>query len=529
MGNQTSTRADDSTRRPSKGRSERRVRIEAPAAEVTKKEEPSRQVMTAPPPDNYRRLKADYLVEKKVLGEGHYGVVRRCSPRSDPSQKFAVKSITKSRVSRPEMLKREVEILTSVKHPNIVEIVAVYDEPHYLHIVSELCTGGELFERIIAKSASAEKHFSESDAARILDEVLGAVAYCHGLDPPVAHRDLKPENFLFKTPSDSSPVKIIDFGLSRVPGQGTKASPLAEKKGTMHTRVGTPYYIAPEVLKRDYTLMCDMWSIGVIAYILLCGYPPFYGDNDRQIFKRVSEGRFTFPSPEWDHISRDARDFVSRLLALDPAKRPTAEAARKHRWIVSNRGGAAAAPAAPRPADPHVLAAVARRMGRFVAMGKLKRLALNLLSHELSGPELKELRRVFEQIDRDRSGKISTAELRDALRPHLAHREQSGGFDAKDRDAADELMRAVDVSGDEEIDYSEFMAATMQRQLYLREENIRKVFAHLDLDETGEITVANLVQITGSEKHAMELLGEADLDDSKTISYDEFKHLMKQS
>ena len=154
------------------------------------------------------------------------------------------------------MLRREVEILKTVKHPNIVEIVAVYDEPNYLHIVSELCTGGELFERIIKKSASAEKHFSEADAARMLAEILGAVAYCHGLDPPVVHRDLKPENFLFKTPGEAAPIKIIDFGLSRAPQGGGAA-----ESTTMHTRVGTPYYIAPEVLKRDYTLKHEpVWT-----------------------------------------------------------------------------------------------------------------------------------------------------------------------------------------------------------------------------------------------------------------------------
>lgn len=415
-------------RAPAPARAPRRVRIQEDATAAAAARERAKDKARKDKKDKdaapVSRLKDDFVVDKKVLGEGHYGVVRRCSPKADPAATFAVKTITKSRVTRPEMLRREVEILKTVKHANIVEIVAVYDEPHYLHIVSELCTGGELFERIIQKSSSKEKHFNEEDAAHMLKEILGAVAYCHGLEPPVVHRDLKPENFLFKSPGES-PIKIIDFGLSRADN---------DEATSMHTRVGTPYYIAPEVLKRDYTLKCDVWSVGVIAYILLCGYPPFYGDNDWQIFRRVSAGKFSFPSPEWDHISREARDFVKRLLAMDPQQRPSAAEALTHAWIRTHaRDDAADAPAPTRAAaaaavdDPQVLGAVARRMARFVAMGKLKRLALNVLAQELSGPELTQLRDVFREIDSDNSGTISTAELRRALAPHVAHRADSGG------------------------------------------------------------------------------------------------------
>lgn len=153
-------------------------------------------------------------------------------------------------------------------------------------------------------------------------------------------------------------------------------------------------------------------------------------------------------------------------------------------------------------ADPQVLAAVARRMERFVGMAKLKRLALNVLSRELTGKELKALKDVFLSIDVDRSGKISTKELQAALQPHLGAENATAG----------DLLKAVDVSGDDEIDYNEFLAATMQRALYKQEENIRRVFQRLDVDGSGEITVANLVEITGSKKHAMELLNEADLN-----------------
>ncbi|CAN0046355.1 unnamed protein product, partial [Sphacelaria rigidula] len=162
--------------------------------------------------------------------------------------------------------------------------------------VTELCTGGELFDRIIAKTESEEGCFSEQDAAKIVHAILGAIEYIHN-EHNICHRDLKPENFLFKTTEDESELKIIDFGLSRFE-DGSEA---------MTTRVGTPYYIAPEVLLKKYDKACDLWSIGVIIFILLCGYPPFHGRNDAEIFQAVQRVQYRFLSPEWDEVSSEAK------------------------------------------------------------------------------------------------------------------------------------------------------------------------------------------------------------------------------
>ena len=224
---------------------------------------------------------------------------------------YAIKSIRKSKVGKIEVLKREIEILREVHHPNIIRLIDIFEDQKYLHLITELCTGGELFDRIIAKTNSAEGHFSERDAAKLIRDILDAIAYCHDVKQ-IVHRDLKPENFLFLTPADDAPIKIIDFGLSRHDTQNF---------GVMKTKVGTPYYVAPEVLKREYTKSCDVWSIGVITYILLCGYPPFYGDSDNEIFESVRIGRYDYPSPEWDDISQDAKDFIDSLLKKNPADR----------------------------------------------------------------------------------------------------------------------------------------------------------------------------------------------------------------
>lgn len=255
-------------------------------------------------------VRTNYHIDPKELGHGHYGVVRKCYHR-ETGACYAIKSIRKSKVSKIEVLKREIEILKEVKHPHIIELVEVYEDERYLHLITELCTGGELFDRIIAKTQSSEGHFSEHDAAVLVRDILDAIDYCHS-EKGIVHRDLKPENFLFLTEADDAPVKIIDFGLSRHNDTDL---------GIMETKVGTPYYVAPEVLRREYTNSCDIWSIGVITYILLCGYPPFYGDSDTQIFESVRVGKFDFPSPEWDDISESAKDFVIELLKKDPIKR----------------------------------------------------------------------------------------------------------------------------------------------------------------------------------------------------------------
>ncbi len=254
-------------------------------------------------------VREKYHIDPKELGHGHYGVVRKCMNR-ETKEWFAIKSIRKAKVSKIEVLKREIEILKEVNHPHIIQLVDVYEDTKYLHLITELCTGGELFDRIIAKTKSREGHFSEHDAAKLIRDILDAIAYCH--DKQIVHRDLKPENFLYKTDAEDSPIKIIDFGLSRHDDKDF---------GIMKTKVGTPYYVAPEVLNREYTNSCDVWSIGVIAYILLCGYPPFYGDSDYQIFESVRVAQFDFPSPDWDDISDSAKDFVCAMLKKKPQER----------------------------------------------------------------------------------------------------------------------------------------------------------------------------------------------------------------
>ncbi len=284
----------------------------------------------------YTNIEYDYLINPQVLGVGHHGSVRECIHRTT-GEKRAVKSIRRScpstvRASSSVGLAREIRMLRRVKHRNIVRLTDVCEDEDYVHIVTDLCEGGELFDRISAKSSkrtqgcSQPPCFAESMAARILYQLLNAVSYLH--EQGIVHRDIKPENILFETAEEDSPVKIVDFGLSRT-HYGSHDPP-------MRAIVGTPYYIAPEVLRKNYTKSCDVWSVGIIAYILLCGYPPFNGATNNETHDSILRGRYCFPREEWKSISNEAMDFISRMLQVDPTRRMTAVQALNHPWIVKH-------------------------------------------------------------------------------------------------------------------------------------------------------------------------------------------------
>jgi serine/threonine protein kinase len=217
---------------------------------------------------SYSNIEYKYHIEPRILGTGHNGSVRECIDRRT-GQRYAVKSLCKKDPNvKPGGLVREITLLQEMKNDNIINLVDIIEEEDYVHLVTDLCSGGELFDKIVEKAEenNGSPCFREDEAARIMHQLLTAVSYMHKKN--VAHRDIKPENILLQTTNQDSPVKIIDFGLSR---KHTK------RNGPMSTIVGTPYYIAPEVLRKSYDKTCDLWSVGVIAYIILCGYPPFNG------------------------------------------------------------------------------------------------------------------------------------------------------------------------------------------------------------------------------------------------------------
>ncbi|KAB2023203.1 hypothetical protein ES319_D06G000900v1 [Gossypium barbadense] len=437
----------------------------------------------------------------KELGRGQFGITYLCTEKAT-GRKYACKSISRRKLSTDrdiEDVRREISIMQHLTgQPNIVEFKGAYEDRQNVHLVMELCSGGELFDRIIAKGS-----YSERQAASICRQVVNVVNACHFMG--VMHRDLKPENFLLVSKDEISPIKATDFGLSV----------FIEEGRTYKDLVGSAYYVAPEVLNRKYGKEIDVWSAGVILYILLSGVPPFWGETEKEIFKAVLEGNLDLKSLPWPSISEGAKDLIRKMLAKDPKKRITAAQALEHPWL--KEGGDAS--------DKPIDSAVLSRLKQFRVMNKLKKLALKVIAESLSTEEeIKGLQQMFKNIDTDGSGTITLGELRDGLARLGSKLTET---------EIKQLMDAADVDNSGTIDYIEFITATMHRHRLEREENIVKAFQFFDKDNSGFITRDELRQAMtqygmGDEATIDEVIEDVDTDKDGRINYEEFVAMMKR-
>ncbi|XP_052827482.1 calcium/calmodulin-dependent protein kinase type 1 [Octopus bimaculoides] len=251
---------------------------------------------------------------------GAFSEVVLAEDKLEKGKFVAVKCIDRHGLrGKEESLENEIQVLRRLKHPNIVQLLDVFEDKQRVFLVMELVTGGELFDRIVEKGS-----YTERDASALIKQVLEGVDYMH--ERGVVHRDLKPENLLYYSAADDSKIMISDFGLSKT-----------EESGIMATACGTPGYVAPEVLaQQPYGKEVDCWSIGVIAYILLCGYPPFYDEHDAELFRQILRAEYEFDSPYWDEISKSATDFIKNLMCKDATMRYTCKQALAHPWISGN-------------------------------------------------------------------------------------------------------------------------------------------------------------------------------------------------
>ncbi|XP_028601099.1 calcium/calmodulin-dependent protein kinase type II subunit delta isoform X2 [Podarcis muralis] len=253
------------------------------------------------------------------LGKGAFSVVRRCM-KITTGQEYAAKIINTKKLSARDhqKLEREARICRLLKHPNIVRLHDSISEEGFHYLVFDLVTGGELFEDIVAR-----EYYSEADASHCIQQILEAVLHCHQMG--VVHRDLKPENLLLASKSKGAAVKLADFGLA-IEVQGEQQA--------WFGFAGTPGYLSPEVLRKDpYGKPVDMWACGVILYILLVGYPPFWDEDQHRLYQQIKAGAYDFPSPEWDTVTPEAKDLINKMLTINPAKRINASEALKHPWI----------------------------------------------------------------------------------------------------------------------------------------------------------------------------------------------------
>uniref|UniRef100_A0A7N0R9P3 non-specific serine/threonine protein kinase n=1 Tax=Kalanchoe fedtschenkoi TaxID=63787 RepID=A0A7N0R9P3_KALFE len=444
----------------------------------------------------YVDIESIYILDKE-LGRGQFGITYLCTERSS-GIKYACKSISRTKLVTSkdiEDVRREIAILQYLSgQPNIVEFKGAYEDKLQLHLVMELCSGGELFDRITAKG-----NYSEKEAAKVGRQIVNVVHICHFMG--IMHRDLKPENFLLTSKDEDAAIKATDFGLSVFIEEGRVYRDL----------VGSAYYVAPEVLKFRYGKECDVWSAGVMLFILLSGFPPFWAETEKEIFDAILKGKLSFEEKPWPTISDSAKNLIKRMLTMDPRQRITAAEALEHPWL---KGG----DASDKPMDSAVLI----RMKQFRAMNKLKKLALKVIAESLEDEEVKGLTQMFKNIDTDRSETITYDELQTGL--------TRLGSKLSEQEIK-QLMDAADVDKSGSIDYIEFITATMHRHKLEKEENLRKAFQYFDKDGSGFITREELRNAMtaygmGDEDTINEVLDDVDADRDGRINYEEFVAMM---
>ena len=434
----------------------------------------------------------------KQLGKGGYGKVYEVKNKKT-NEIRACKHLSKLNMKNIEKFEREINILINSDHPNIIKIYEIYESQRSLYLVMEECKGGEIFDRII-EHIQSKMMYSEKDAAEMLQQVMSAIEYCH--NNGICHRDLKPENLLYlkQGAEKDNPIKVIDFGLSQI------ISP--EKK--LKTKVGTAYYVAPEILQGDYTQKCDIWSAGVILYIFLSGDPPFNGPSDAVIYGKIAEMKFNFPEKKWKNISNDAKDLIMHMIAPEK-ERYTAKEVLQHPWFKN----ASNVPLSALNFD--VLFFI-----DYVRGSELKKMSLLYIASRLDENEIENLKKAFEAFDKCKDGQISYDELKQGLIQLKSHNINENDILA--------LFKSIDVDQNGRIDYTEFLAATIQKVNYLRNERLWEAFCMFDKDNSGHITKDELLQALkaekSQEKEIEKYIKAVDKNGDGQIDYKEFLELM---
>lgn len=442
-----------------------------------------------------KRLEDEYDLASTVLGTGYNGDVVMARSKSG-GLKYAVKGFKLRGVSKEDLkqLQDEAEIFLSMDHPHVARLVDVYESKDRLDLVMELLAGGELFKRVVEK-----KVFHEEDAAKTTSQMLKAINYIHSHG--ICHRDLKLENFLYES-KEHDHLKLIDFGFSHVWTPNT----------TMAVACGTLSYVAPEVLAMKYTSQCDMWSLGVITFILLVGYRPFGGSEMEQT-RCIKRGKYQMKKASWAHVSKEALDFVKQLLVVDPTERMTAEQALAHPWIAKKDDMVRS--------SRRVDTATASAICTFAEASQFRRACLSMMAWCLTNQERSQVRDMFMQLDTTNTGTIQLWELKKVLEDK---------FDIDDERSI-EIFDALDTSHREEINYTEFLAAMVSTRIAMHDDLLDKTFRRFDLNSTGHITLENLQEVLGEHFSASEvgdLLKNPDLShDGKSISYSEFIKYLK--
>ena len=449
-----------------------------------------------------RALRDSYEFSKN-LGKGGYGKVFQVRNKNT-GQLFACKKLSKLNVNNLIKFRREISILQKMDHPNIIKLYDVFESQNSLYLIMEECHGGELFDRILKRIENNEM-YSEKEACEIIQQVMSAIEYCH--KQGIAHRDLKPENLLYlKEGSEiNNPIKIIDFGLSQE----------INVKKILNSKVGTAYYVSPEILQGNYSEKCDVWAAGVILYVLLSGEPPFNGPSDGVIYSKIRQFKFNFPEKRWNKISNGAKDLLSKMLVPE-SQRLSASQVLEHPWFQLVKDNQI-------PLEKIKLDGTSNFFKEYKESNKLKKIVLLYMASKLREEEILDLNKLFKAFDKNNDGQIDYKEFEQGIM-----RLNSKGIK---KEEIQSFFNDIDSDNNKKIDYTEFIAATLQKNIFLKKEKLYDAFSALDKDKNGKIAktdLMNVLKLQPQHDHFVtELIKSADKNGDGFIDYKEFVEMME--
>ena len=482
-------------------------------------------------PKNPTKIENNYKVICK-LGKGSFGAVYKVIQISSGTIK-AMKVIKKETINYQDderVFLKEIEILKKIEHPSIIKIYEYYTDDVNFYIITEYIGGGELYDAIVKC-----KKFNEQKAAFIIKQILSALNYLHSYD--IVHRDIKPENMLVEKNQKKNnnknnknteirilngekiinnkkeenkndddeflKIKIIDFGTSNY---------IKDNKN-LTLKVGSPYYIAPEVLKKNYNKKCDIWSAGIILYVMLLGKLPFHGKNTEELLNNISKGVYKKSGTEWDSISSNAKDLIINMLEYNPEKRFTAQKCLDHPFILNLKTN---------KTNNISMAKVLKNISEINAREKLQQATIAYIVHNLNQTkEINDLQKVFQEMDVNNDGMLTYSEIKNAYEKYFGKTISEMQIN--------KIIEGMDSNSDGIISYEEFLRVSLNQNHFVDEKNLKLAFDLFDLNKDGKLSKEELIRVldTSNFDYIDSLIPIIDNNKDGFINFDEFKKLME--